>query len=218
MAIRPPAPSASIALDTDNTGKLHAPSAARNAVDLCAAIASIAPNAGDALEIASGTGQHIITFAAAMPNLHWHPSEVEHARLTSITAYTTESGLTNITAPIILNATQSGWSRTTPAKDLITLANLLHLISSAEAETLISEAANTLALKGKFALYGPFKRNGVLTSEGDKTFDANLREHDPETGYKDDQWVIATAKTAGLTHATTIEMPANNLALIFQKH
>ena len=118
----------------------------------------------------------------------------------------------------MLNATQSGWSKTIPAKDLITLANLLHLISSAEAETLISEAAKTLAPKGKLALYGPFKRNGVLTSEGDITFDANLREHDPETGYKDDQWVITTAKSAGLTHATTLEMPANNLALIFQSN
>ena len=118
-----------------------------------------------------------------MPNLHWHPSEVEHACLNSITAYTIESGHTNIAAPIMLNATQSGWSKTIPAKDLITLANLLHLISSPEAETLISEAANTLAPKGKLALYGPFKRNGALTSEGDITFDANLREHDPETGY-----------------------------------
>ncbi len=216
MAIRPPAPSASIALETDSGGKLHAPSAARNANDLCAAIASIAPTAGHALELASGTGQHIITFAAAMPTLQWQPSELDPTRLTSITAYTADSSLTNIAAPIRLNATQTGWSQTLDPKDLITLANLLHLVSTPEAETLITEAAKTLAPNGTLALYGPFKRNGRLTSEGDKTFDANLRQHDPETGYKNDQWVISTATHAGLTHATTIEMPANNLALIFQ--
>jgi hypothetical protein len=179
MAIRPPAPSASIALDTDTSGKLHAPSAARNAADLCAAIASIAPAQGHALEIASGTGQHIVTFAAAMPNLHRHPSEVEDSRILSIRAYTQDSGLQNIADPILLNATQTGWHKTIPAKDLITLANLLHLISTTEAEILITEAAQTLAPKGKLALYGPFKRDGVLTSEGDITFDQNLRTHDP---------------------------------------
>lgn len=97
MAIRPPAPTASIAIDADQTGKLHAPSAARNAADLFATVQSFAPSSGHALEIASGTGQHIAAFAAAMPNIHWHPSEVETA---SIKAYSADSGLTNIAAPI----------------------------------------------------------------------------------------------------------------------
>lgn len=216
MAIRPPAPSASIATDTDN-GKLFAPSAARNAEALCAAIASIAPETGDSLELASGTGQHITTFAAAMPNLTWYPTEVDDTRLTSIAAYTADSGLNNIAAPTLLNATQAGWHQTTAPKDLITLANLLHLISSPEAETLISEAAKTLGPNGTLLLYGPFKRDGILTSAGDITFDASLRAHDPETGYKDEIWVKTTAQTAGLTYSKTIDMPANNLALVFQK-
>ncbi|MCO4824369.1 MAG: DUF938 domain-containing protein [Amylibacter sp.] len=217
MAIRPPAPTASIAIDADKSGKLHAPSAARNAADLCATVQSFAPSSGNALEIASGTGQHIVTFAATMPNIHWQPSEVETSRLASIKAYRAESGLTNIAAPITLNATQSGWGKTVPPKDLITLANLLHLISATEAETLIVEAAKALNPNGKQALYGPFKREGILTSSGDETFDANLRAHDPETGYKDDAWIKATATTAGLIQSQAHEMPANNLLLIFQK-
>ncbi len=217
MAIRPPAPTASIAIDADQGGKLHAPSAARNAADLCATVQSFAPSSGHALEIASGTGQHIVTFAAAMPNIHWQPSEVETSRLASIKAYSAESGLTNIAAPITLNATQSGWGKTTPPKDLITLANLLHLISATEAEILIVEAAKALAPEGKLFLYGPFKRAGKLISEGDERFDASLREFDSETGYKDDIWVKTVAIKAGLTLVQAVEMPANNLALIFQK-
>lgn len=217
MAIRPPAPTASIATDADQDGKLHAPSAARNAADLCAALQSFAPANGDALEIASGTGQHIVTFAAAMPNIHWHPSEVETARLASIKAYGAECGLTNIVAPITLNATQTGWGASIPPKDLICLANLLHLISAPEVETLIFEAAKALNPNGKLALYGPFKRNGILTSTGDETFDATLRAHDPETGYKDDAWIKHTATAAGLVQSETLEMPANNLLHIFQK-
>jgi hypothetical protein len=217
MAIRSPAPSASIAIDADASGKLHAPSAARNATDLCAAIASIAPSTGNALEIASGTGQHIVTFAAAMPNLHWYPTEVEAVRINSIKAYTAESGLTNIATPQILNATQSGWGETTRPKDLVTLANLLHLISSNEATTLISESAKALSPTGRLVLYGPYKRNGQLISEGDITFDASLRAFDPETGYKDDAWVKNTALQNGLNPLQAIEMPANNLALVFEK-
>lgn len=217
MAIRAPAPSASIANETDESGKLYAPSAERNGTDLCNAIASIAPETGDALEIASGTGQHITTFAAAMPKIHWHPTEVETTRLASITVYIVESGLPNIAPPTFLNATQSGWADKTDPKDLITLANLLHLISTPEAETLIAEAAKTLAKDGTLLLYGPYKRDGQLTSEGDASFDAKLRTHDAETGYKDNIWVIQTAQSAGLKAHETIDMPANNLALVFKK-
>ncbi len=217
MTIRPPAPSASIVNATDASGKLHAPSAARNATDLCAALQTIAPTTGNALEIASGTGQHIVTFAAAMTGVQWQPSEVEASRLNSITAYVSDSGLSNISEPFLLNATRSGWSKDQPAKNLITLANLLHLISALEVETLLDEAAKTLAPKGTLALYGPFKRDGVLTSEGDMNFDASLRAHDPETGYKDDTWIIRTVQKSDLVMTKTIAMPANNLLMVFQK-
>ena len=126
MQIRVPPSNASVTTNPDPSGKLHAPSAARNAADLCETVKSIAPLTGHALEIASGTGQHIIAFADAMAGVRWHPSEVEQVRLSSIKAYTRESGLSNIAAPITLNATQSGWGDTIEPKDLILTANLLH--------------------------------------------------------------------------------------------
>ena len=217
MVIRPPAPSASIANEVGSEGKLHAASAERNAVDLCIAIASVAPKTGEVLEIASGTGQHIVTFASVIPNLHWYPSEVDVVRRASIKAYIAESGLTNISAPLMLNATQKGWHTEITPKKLIVVANLLHLISKLETEILIAEATKTLTNGGILFLYGPFKRNGELTSDGDKSFDAELRAHDPETGYKDYAWINKTTQTAGLSPQKTISMPTNNLALIFRR-
>jgi hypothetical protein len=217
MQIRVPPPSASIASAPDETGKLHAPSAARNRIDLCAAIKSIAPQSGTALEIASGTGQHIVTFADAMPDITWQPSEIDSLRLASISAYISQSSFSNISPPIALNATQSGWANDIAAQDLIVLVNLLHLISEAEAKTLIVEAANALLPAGRLCLYGPFMRQRRLTSEGDARFDASIRAVDPDIGYKDDAWVTAVAAHAGFDLTKALEMPANNLLLCFRK-
>ncbi len=217
MQIRVPPPSASIATAPDASGKLFAPSASRNTESLCESVSSIAPITGDALEIASGTGQHIVAFAAAMPDILWHPSEVEQARLSSIEAYKRESGLHNIATPLKLNATQSGWGDTIAPMDLVLTANLLHLISAAEVKVLLQETAKALAQKGLLCIYGPFKRDGELTSEGDAQFDANLRSSDLEIGYKDDTWIKSEAQKVKLAFVKHIDMPANNLALVFQK-
>lgn len=217
MNIRKPPSTASIATETDGTGKLHAPSAARNTNAICASIKSIAPPTGDALEIASGTGQHIVALAAAMPHIRWQPTEVAANRIASIQAYLDDTALPNIAPPIMLNATNEGWNTAVSPKNLITLSNLLHLISEAEATTLISEAAKALVPDGKLFLYGPFKRDGKLISEGDMNFDASIRASDPEMGYKDDNWVKATAQKNGLILDQAIDMPANNLALVFTR-
>lgn len=104
MVFRPVPPKAPISNETSTNYKLCASSAECNALDICRAIAS---ETGDALEIASGTGQHIVTFGLAMPNIHWHPSEIDLWCHASIKAYITESGLTNIAASFTLNAAQT---------------------------------------------------------------------------------------------------------------
>jgi hypothetical protein len=100
---------------------------------------------------------------------------------------------------------------------MIVLVNLLHLISEAEARIVINEVAKALAPSGVFLLYGPFMRGGELTSEGDERFHENLVNTDAEIGYKDDFDVIEWAQTAGLNAAQILEMPANNLSLVFSK-
>ncbi|MDA9136192.1 class I SAM-dependent methyltransferase [Ascidiaceihabitans sp.] len=217
MTFRSPPPNASIATKAEGSKKLFAPSAERNASDICNALKAINLKQGSALELASGTGQHIVTLAKAMPNIRWQPTEVDPDRIASIQAYIDESNCSNISNPLLLNATQSGWGTKLYPMDLISLSNLLHLISNSEAETLIAEAATALSQGGRLFFYGPFKRSGELISQGDIEFDKGIRASAPDTGYKDDQWVISQSTQNGLVLAKTIEMPANNLALVFQK-
>lgn len=209
--------SASIAT-TEGDVKLHAPSAARNAAAICAMLLEHAPGNGNALEIASGTGQHVTTFATALPDLHWQPTEIDPSRRASIDAYVTEIGLRNVAPAMPLDATAPDWGATHGPRDLILLVNLLHLITSTETTILISEAASALAPGGTLILYGPFKRSGVLISEGDANFDADLKSADPNIGYKDDLDIMVMLSDAGLTLNHTVAMPANNLAFVARKH
>ena len=203
-------------VEADDGAKLFAPSAARNIAPIASELAQIAPHRGKALEIASGTGQHIIAHAKAHPDILWQPTEIDKDRIASIDAYVTQAALSNLAPAIELDATASGWGATA-RYDLMLLSNLLHLISAQEAQTILSEAAQALSPNGRFMIYGPFIRGGVLTSEGDANFHASLRTQDPEIGYKDDGWLEATAQDAGLTLYRKTEMPANNLAFTFAK-
>lgn len=215
MPVRPVPGVASVAQPQD--GKLFAPSAVRNSEAICDLLARFAPPQGRALEIASGTGQHAVAYASRLPGLMWQPSEVDAIRCASIQAYADETGLPNIAAPVMLDATAPGWGADHAGQDLIVLVNLLHLISTDEARTLIREAAAALAPDGLFVIYGPFLRSGELISDGDRAFHAALTTHDPETGYKDDTAVTTWLQSEGLKLVQTVEMPANNLALVAAK-
>lgn len=196
-------------------GKLFAPSAARNLEPLLQIVSQHAPQRGRALEIASGTGQHVIGYARALPDIAWHPSDIDPSRRASIDAYASEAGLTNIAPAAALDATTEGWGALIGPFDLIVLSNLLHLISNTEAQNLLSEAATALTRSGRLLIYGPFSREGLLVSEGDKAFHAALTEHDPDIGYKNVETVSIWAAEAGLQMAPPNHMPANNLCLVF---
>jgi SAM-dependent methyltransferase len=215
MPVRSVPGAASVALPQD--GKLFAPASARNCEAIGQLLAMVAPPRGRALELASGTGQHVVAHAARLPGLTWQPTEVDAVRRDSIRADIQEAGLDNILPPVALDATAPGWAAQHGQQDLIVLVNLLHLVSEAEAKCLITEAAAALAPGGRFVIYGPFTRGGALTSDGDRSFDAALRAHDPETGYKDDFDVIDWLHDAGLELLQAVEMPANNLALAAEK-
>lgn len=201
----------------DEAGRLFAPSAARNIEAICTLLSDLAPAGGDALEIASGTGQHIVALAKAMPGLTWQPTEIDPARRASIEAYLAQSSCSNTIAPKALDATAPGWSAEHGGKALIFLSNLLHLVSTAEAETLVGEAARALAPGGLLVIYGPFMRDDTLTSDGDQAFHDSLVSQDPEIGYKSDFDVLDWGVEAGLDVAHVVEMPANNLALVWQR-
>lgn len=203
--------------ELDEDGRLFAPSAARNQGPLVDVITAIAPKTGRALELASGTGQHIPAFAAACPGLIWVPTDVDAERLASISAYVQEAQLDNLSFPIRLDATQKGWSATTGEVDLIVLVNLLHLISLGEAQTVVSEICQALAPNGRAVIYGPFKRDGVLTSQGDQQFHASLIAADPQIGYKEESDMLEWCAQGRAPVLEVIDMPANNLAFVCVK-
>jgi len=198
-------------------GKLHAPSAIRNRDAIIEMIRRFMPANGKALEIASGTGEHVICYAKTFPDIVWQPTDIETGRLESIAAWTSESGLPNILAPVFLDASQAGWHDTHSKLDVIILSNLLHLISKPEALIIIAEASQALAPNGIFLIYGPFLRGKVFASESDRQFDKSLRNTAADIGYKSFQFIQTALAEAGMTNHDPVEMPANNLLLAAQR-
>ena len=196
-------------------GRMSAPSALRNREVIAQALQRLAPRQGRALEIASGTGEHVIHLAAVMPDIEWHPTDLDAQRLASIKAWVEAEALPNILPPQHLDAAQPGWAQRHGPFDVILIVNLLHLISDSEAGVTLNEIGQALATGGVAFIYGPFLRDGIATSEGDATFDASLRAQDPLIGYKDVARVSAQLQAAGLTLTERLEMPANNLMLAF---
>ncbi len=201
-------------LATGADARRFAPSAERNAASVLAELQRVAPERGRVLELASGTGQHAACFAAALSGLIWQPTDVSPDALTSIKAWASSADLPNLRAPLLLNAAQPGWAADHQGYDLTLTVNLLHLISTIEAQTVVAGMAGSLTPGGTALIYGPFKREGQLTSAGDRQFDASLRAQDPAIGYKDVAEVIEWGRVAGLTLLQRIDMPANNLMLV----
>ena len=198
-------------------GRLNAPSAVRNAEHIVELVRNTAIKSGNALEIGSGTGQHVVKLAAALPLLDWQPSDVDETRIKSIRCWSDDHHLTNLKPPCLLDATEEGWAADHYGQDLILLVNLLHLISFEETKILVKEVSKALTPKGLSIIYGPFMRKGKLISKNDMEFHHNLITTDPDLGYKNDVDMLGLFREAGLVHLSTNKMPANNLAFITQK-
>ncbi|WP_407494793.1 DUF938 domain-containing protein [Pseudooceanicola sp. MF1-13] len=211
-------PTASVTEKTSD-GRLIMPAALRNITAISDLVAQVIDGEAitNALEIASGTGQHILHHAKRHPEITWQPTDVDEERITSINAYAAEAPEGNILTAQYLDATKPGWSDSLPPQGLIVLVNLLHLISTPEAQTLIREVGKTLKVGGTFVLYGPFMRGGELTSDGDRQFHADLTAADPEIGYKDDFDVTDMIHASGMSLISLVEMPANNLAFVARR-
>ena len=217
MAHRKNLPATACVTNLEADGRLNAPSALRNAEPIVELVREIAIKPGNALEIASGSGQHVVKLAAALPLLNWQPSDVDETRIKSIRCWSNDQHLTNLNPPCLLDATKEGWAAEHHDQDLILLLNLLHLISIEETKILVKEVSKALAPKGVSIIYGPFMRSGELISKGDMEFHHSLINTDPDLGYKNDLDMLNLFGEAGLVHLSTNKMPANNLAFITQK-
>ena len=217
MVHRKNLPNTASVANYESNGRLNAPSAARNAAPIVELVRKTAIKSGKALEIASGTGQHIVQLASALPHLIWQPSDVDEDRIKSILCWSDDQHLANLNPPCFLDATAEGWAVEHHGQDLILLVNLLHLISTKETKILVEEMSKALNSNGLSIIYGPFMRSGKLTSKNDMEFHQSLINTDPVLGYKNDVNMLNLFGEAGLIHLSTENMPANNLAFILQK-
>ena len=218
MALRRSIPVTASVVRKMDGDRLHSPAAEKNVSHITELVCCVSPKNGTALEIASGTGQHIIELAAAIPNLTWQPSDVDTDRLKSIVSWSYGKQLPNLLPPIKLDVTDEGWSTSCPYQNFILLVNLLHLVSESEAKVIIGGISQSLMLGGRCVIYGPFMRDGFLTSDGDKCFHQSLVEADPDIGYKDDKWLLDLCEGHNLEIIKIENMPANNLAFVIEKN
>lgn len=202
--------------DSQPALRQHSPSAERNREPILAVLRATLPASGRVLEIASGTGQHAIWFARAMPGLDWQPSDADADARDSIAAWTAHEGLANVRAPLALDVHQPDWGMDT--LDAVVCINMIHISPWSAAQALFAGASRRLVDGGVLYLYGPYKRGGAHTSPSNDAFDQQLRNRDPEWGVRDMEAVVALGASVGLVCDEPIAMPANNFSLVFRKH
>ena len=167
------------------------------------------------LEIGSGTGQHAIFFARALPHLIWQTSDVaEHHP--GINAWISDENLDNTRIPLTLNVENDSWPE--QEYDGIFSANTVHIMGWPEVEKMFAGIGQVLLPGGHFCLYGPFNYDGQFSSESNANFDVWLKNRDPKSGVRDVADLSKLAEKAGLKLMEDYEMPANNRILVWQAH
>jgi SAM-dependent methyltransferase len=193
---------------------LNAPPAERNKEPILAVLRRVLPKSGLVLEIASGTGRHIVHFARELPRLEWQPSDPDAEMHNSIKAWIVRMGVHNVRDPLSLEVGSGAW----PAKaDAVLCINMIHIAPWAATLGLVSGASRLLPKEGLLYLYGPYRRYGHHTSASNEAFDRDLRLRNPEWGVRDLELVADVAASNGLVLEDVVEMPANNLSVIFRR-
>ena len=183
----------------------------------------LAGKSGDVVEAGSGTGQHVVDFASHIPEIIWWPSDLNEQHLKSINAWRTHAGLANIRPPLRIDLSDLKWCSqmhdgSGPGELLaVFCANVIHIAPWRAAEGLFAGAAHYLRADGRLFLYGPFKRDGRHTAISNAVFDSSLRERDPEWGVRDIEALKELAGRVGLVLVEIVEMPANNLIVVFER-
>jgi hypothetical protein len=197
------------------TAPLHSPAADRNKQPILDVLRQLLPARGAALEIASGTGQHVAWFAAALPGWTWQPTDFDESSFASIDAHVAQAGLTNVQPALRLDVTAQQWPVGMQVFDAIFCANMLHISPWATCAGLMAGAARHLAPQGLLVTYGPYLEDDVPTAPGNLQFDQSLRARDPAWGIRRLEDVEREAQRAGLALRERHAMPANNLLLLF---
>lgn len=192
-----------------------APHVARNAAPIADLLRGVLPERGLVLEVASGTGEHVVHFAREFPKLLWQPSDPEPAALRSIEAWRAEAGLFNLLPPVPLDARAADWP--VAQADAALAINMVHISPWAATIGLMRGAGRLLKTGAPLCLYGAYRQAGVATAPSNEAFDRSLKARDPEWGLRDLDAVVAEAETQGFRLETVVPMPANNVSVVLRK-
>lgn len=185
--------------------KQHSPACERNRAPILEQLQALLPPSGLVLEIASGSGQHAVHFAAGLPGLHWQPTDADPVALASVAAWRAEAALPNLLPPLALSVLEP-WP--IAQADAIFCANMVHISPWECTLALLAGAAQVLPPGGRLVLYGPYRRDGQMVASN-VAFDESLRRRDPRWGVRDLEALLAAA--TGFSLERIVEMPANNL-------
>ena len=192
-----------------------APAAGRNRGPILQVLRPLLDGSRFVLEVASGTGEHVAHFAAALPGTSFQPSDPDPAARASIDAWAAQAGAANIRPALALDAAAAEWPAVSAG--MVLCINMVHISPWAATTGLMRGAARVLPPGGLLALYGPFRQGMRHTAPSNAEFDRSLRERDPAWGVRDLEAVAAEAATAGFADPAVHAMPANNLCLVFER-
>jgi hypothetical protein len=173
-------------------GRIVSPSAERNKGPIAEILMRVLPEQGEVLEVSSGTGQHVLHFAQAMPHIRWQPTERDPDSLKSIASWLGQPPPPNVNAPLGLDVYDASW----PAHDVaaVVCINMIHIAPPSAGEALMRGSGNVIAPGGILFLYGPYRRQGRHTSPSNEAFDARLKAWDPEWGVRNLEDVVSTSR------------------------
>jgi hypothetical protein len=195
--------------------RLSAPATARNRDPILAVLREHLPARGTVLEVASGSGEHACHFAAHLPALTWQPSDPDPQARASIDAWASEAALSNVRPALPLDVLSAAWPPL--AAEALVCINMIHIAPARATPALFAHAARVLSGGAPLVLYGPFRRRGRPLEPGNAAFDADLRSRDPDWGLRELDEVRDVADAAGFELIIVVEMPANNLSVVFRR-
>ena len=193
----------------------HAPATLRNRDAIVAVLKDILPASGLILEVASGTGEHIVYFGRSFPDLTFQPSDPDPACRESIAAWTQREAVANVLPPLPLDAQAAQWDIAKPAA--ILCINMVHISPWESSIGLFEKAGNLLEPGAPLYLYGPYLRADVETASGNLAFERSLKSRDLRWGLRDVSDMDALASRTGFARESMTEMPANNISLVYRK-
>ena len=195
--------------------KKHAPATQRNREAIAAVLMEELPASGTVLEVASGTGEHAVYFAACFPGLVWQPSDPSEEALASIRAWREEAGEKNLRVPLQIDAAGETWP--VDQADAIVCINMVHISPWTASQGLFAGAAKLLPADAPLILYGPYLEALVETAQSNLDFDASLKARNPQWGLRHLSDMDQLAATYGFRRTARHAMPANNLTLVYRK-